>query len=242
MRESITTIILGHDNPGTDNIKDMLQQCPDKVIITGTAQNITDARKLIDSAKPELVFLDVLQQDDSMFRLFENAEHSECNMIIITDGAYNLNTLKYSAIAHIRKPLNLAELIFALNKHKQVMQLHAELRRLRNKQLRTIGLSNLNEIQFVHLDNIIRLEAASNYTHFHLDTGEKITVSYTLKHYEDILDHNDFMRVHQSHIINLNKVKKYVKGNGGYAIMEDGQNICIAPAKKNYFFKALHLA
>lgn len=124
---------------------------------------------------------------------------------------------------------------------RQVMQLQAELNKLKTKQLRTIGLSNINEIQFVHLDNIIRLEAASNYTHFYLDSGEKITVSYTLKHYEEVLCHNDFMRVHQSHMINLNKVKKYIKGSGGYAIMEDGQNICIAPSRKDCFLKALQL-
>lgn len=108
-------------------------------------------------------------------------------------------------------------------------------------KLKTIGLATLNEIQFVPTEDIIRLEAASNYTHFHVEGNPKITVSHTLKYYEDLLGMPDFMRIHQSSIINLSKVKKYIRGKTGSVIMTDGCAIDISPRKKDEFLKALNL-
>lgn len=235
----INTVIVDSEQTSINHLSNMLSSyCPD-VEIKGTARNITDAQQLIGIEQPELVFLDIHLPNDPLNNLFEQLVNTNFNLVITSLNKRGPDMLRYTALDHLYKPVKQHELLFIVNKHKQIIDLKTELKKLKNKQAKTIGLSNLNEIQFVHIDNIIRLEAASNYTHFYLDNGEKITVSNTLKHYETILDTDCFMRVHQSHIVNLNKVKKYVKGCGGYAVMNDGHNVCISATKKNNFFKAL---
>ncbi len=242
MKTPITTIVIDSNPKCIRDIHEVItSNCPE-IQIAGHAGSIAEATQLIRHIQPELVFLDILLQDAPIIALYEENEYKPFNIVVTYTGKQSLNKLKYGAFDYLSKPIKSHELICTVHKHREIIALKKELQKLKDKNQKTIGLSNLNEIQFVHLDNIIRLEAASNYTHFHLGTGEKITVSYTLKHYEEILAHDDFMRVHQSHIINLNKVKKYIKGSGGYAVMEDGQSICISPTKKSNFFKALHLA
>lgn len=237
----INTVIVDSEQTSINHLSNMLSSyCPD-VEIKGTARNITDAQQLIGTEQPELVFLDIHLPNDPLNNLFEQLVNTNFNLVITSLNKRGPGMLRYTSLDHLYKPVRHHELLFVVNKHKQIIDLKTELKKLKNRQAKTIGLSNLNEIQFVHIDNIIRLEAASNYTHFYLDSGEKITVSNTLKHYETVLDADCFMRVHQSHIVNLNKVKKYVKGSGGYAVMTDGHTVCISANKKNSFFKALQL-
>ena len=91
----------------------------------------------------------------------------------------------------------------------------------------------------VELEDIIRCEADRNYTSFFLNSGKKILVSKTLKEYETLLTSHNFLRVQQSHLINLNYVDRYDKGNGGSVVMKDGSEVPLSPAKRDVFFKIL---
>jgi len=107
-------------------------------------------------------------------------------------------------------------------------------------QPKKIALSTHEGIIFVSVEDIIRCEASDAYTTFFLVSGEKIMISGSLKEYEQLLSDVNFYRVHQSHLINLVYVKKYVKGTGGYIMMSDDSRIGIARSKKSEFLT--HLA
>ena len=95
-----------------------------------------------------------------------------------------------------------------------------------------IGISGLDGVHFVRLRDIVRLEAEDNYTHFVLKTGNKITASKTIKAYEDTLIRLNFVRVHKKHIVNMNYMKTYIKGEGGYLVLENGETIEVSRRKK----------
>ena len=96
-----------------------------------------------------------------------------------------------------------------------------------------IGISALDGVHFVRLSEIVRLEAEDNYTHFMLQTGDKITASRTIKAYEDTLAQLNFVRVHKKHIVNMNFMKTYIKGEGGYLILDNGDSIEVSRRKKS---------
>lgn len=245
----IRTIIVDDESKSCDVLTKMLRlYCPE-ITIAGTANNLETTRKLILSEKPELVFLDIELPDGNSFSLIEELSQVDFKIVFTTAfSEFAIKAFKCSAIDYLLKPLNIDELIAAVEKYKQsaghhsyqsqLQQLKENLRPGREK-LKKIGLATLNEIQFVNIEDIIRLEASSNYTSFYMSNGEKITVSHTIKYYEELLGDNQFIRVHQSHIINLNKVKKYQKGKTGNVIMINGDTINISAQRKDDLLKAL---
>ena len=250
----IHALIVEDEKRSSNVLEKMLADYCPEIRVAGVARNIKEAKRLIKAEKPALVFLDIQLPDGNSFSLLEEMATADFRIIFIT--AYNdyaLKALKCAALDYLLKPLNIEELIAAIKKYKLyeeqnfyklgIKALQENIRKeSKEKKINTIGLATLNEIQFINTDSIIRLEAASNYTHFYIDNTSKITVSHTLKYYEDILDEEYFMRVHHSHIINMRKVKKYIKGKVGIIMMSDGCTIDISPKKKDEFLKALNWA
>jgi two-component system, LytTR family, response regulator len=247
----INTLIVEDEDRSSKVLEKMLSDYCPEIKVSGIAGNINEARRLIRSEKPKLVFLDIQLPDGNSFSLLNDLNTVDFRIIFTT--AYNdyaLKALKCSALDYLLKPVNIDELIAAIDKFKTweehsfysmgLKALQDNMVKESKEKIKTIGLGTLNEIQFVATDTIIRLEAASNYTHFYIEGMPRVTVSHTLKHYEDILDHGQFMRVHQSHIINLRKVKKYIKGKTGSIMMTDGCTIDVSPKNKEDFLKALN--
>lgn len=245
----INAIIVDDETRSCDVLSKMLKlYCPD-VMVTGTAHNIETAKKLIKTEKPQLVFLDIELPDGNSFLLLDELDEINFKIIFITAFSdFAINAFKCSAVDYLLKPLNIDELVAAVDKYKQFagntynQQQLGQLKENispRAGELKTIGLSTLTEIRFVNIADIIRLEASNNYTCFHMAGGEKITVSHTIKYYEELLPDNHFMRVHQSHIVNLGKVNKYQKGKGGSIVMANGDTVHIATQKKDPLLKAL---
>jgi len=101
-----------------------------------------------------------------------------------------------------------------------------------SQKAQKLPVPTLEEIMYVDIDNIMRMEADSNYTHIYLADKQKLTSSKTLKDYEQMLMGQKFFRVHKTHIINLGYVKKYIKGEGGYVVMADGKSVEVSRQKK----------
>ncbi len=246
MEQTINAIIVDDETKSCDVLSKMLlQYCPD-VNQLGVANSLHEAGILIEEKRPDLIFLDIQLPDGNGFNLLKQIDTTDIKVIFTTAyEEYALRAIRHSAVDYLLKPINIDELIDAVWKcKKQSSTPSGDAMRKpllqKKEKLKTIGLSTVNEVIFVAIENIVRLEAASNYTHFFMDNGDKVTVSHTLKHYEDVLPADTFMRVHQSHIINLLKVKKYIKGRGGYVIMNDGENIDISPRHKDDLLKALN--
>lgn len=102
-----------------------------------------------------------------------------------------------------------------------------------------IALSVADKIEFVEIGSIIRCESESNYTTFYLKSGEKLIVSKTLKEFDELLAPYHFLRVHQSHLINLDEIKSFIKSDGGYIRMKDGASVSISRQRRNYVMEVL---
>ena len=215
--------------------------------IIGQADGVQKGKTLIEQLKPELVFLDVQMQDGTGFDLLKLIDLSKLQVVFVS--AYDhfaITAIKFSAIDYLLKPVELEDITAAfkkIEKSKYDKDLKQKLDILLGNvnRIDKIALPSLSGIEFVKIDNIIRCESDNNYTNFFLKDGEKIVVSKTLKEFEDMLETKGFFRTHKSHIINLNYMKKYLKGEGGSVIMEDGSEVLVSRRRKDDFISAINL-
>ncbi|HEY1038965.1 MAG TPA: LytTR family DNA-binding domain-containing protein, partial [Bacteroidia bacterium] len=161
---------------------------------------------------------------------------------------YALKAIKYSALDYMLKPIDIEELKVAVEKVKDkkstvsgVENLAFLLQNLKQKNdnFSKITLPTGNAYEIVNVPDIIRCEAEGSYTNFYLAGNKKVMVSASLKHYEDLLPEVDFIRVHHHHLINMNHVVRFLKVDGGYAIMSDGTQVEISRRKKDAFVERL---
>jgi two-component system LytT family response regulator len=173
-------------------------------------------------------------------------ESIDFHVIFITAyDQYAIKAIKFSAIDYILKPIDPQQLVDAVEKLKKLIPNQVQSNErigtlLSNKQtISKIALPTLSGYRFVNIKDIIRCEADNNYTSFFLQTTEQFIVTRTLKEYEQLLKNDSFVRVHQSHLVNLNFVTQYIKGDGGIAIMSDGSEVEISRRKKEEFLKSI---
>ncbi len=223
----------------------LLRNYFEDIEIIGEADGVESGKKLITEKKPDLLFLDVQMQDGTGFDLLAGIDRSNLQVIFVSAHDYfAITAIKVSAVDYLVKPVEPVELQKAIDKIRQQKSLTEVQKKLdllltNVNKIEKIALPSLNGIEFVKLDDIVRCEAESNYTVFYLINGDKVTVSKTLKDYEDILSQNNFFRIHKSVIINIKYLKKYIKGDGGSVIMEDGSELLVSRRRKDDFLEAL---
>lgn len=225
--------------------------CPD-VNIVGLADSVSTGVELIKKASPNLIFLDIEMADGSGFDLLERVGSNNYDVIFTTaSDAHALKAIKFSAIDYLLKPIDGDELKVAVDKLKEKKPSDASLENLRfllqnfkqpSQQYSKITLPTGNAYEIVNVKDIIRCEADGSYTTFFLENKKKLLVSASLKHYEDLLPEEDFIRVHHHHLINMAHVVRYLKTDGGYAVMSDGTQIEISRRKKEAFLARLNKA
>lgn len=223
--------------------------CPD-VNLVGSAESVAEGEQLIRNTKPRLVFLDIEMADGSGFDLLEKVPNTGFDIIFTTaSDAHALRAIKYSAIDYLLKPIDGDELKAAVEKIRAKESDNNNLENLKfllqnfrkpNEQYSKITLPTGNAYEIVNVKDIIRCEADGSYTSFFLENKKKLLVSASLKHYEDLLPPDDFIRVHHHHLVNMNHVVRFLKADGGYAVMSDGTQIEISRRKKDAFIQRLN--
>jgi two-component system LytT family response regulator len=231
-------------------LRDILLEQVDDIEIAAMAGNVEEAVRAVEEVRPDLIFLDIELQTGTGFDVLEQIKGQKPAIIFTTAyDHYAIKAIKFSAVDYLLKPIDLFELKAAVQKTRDVVKqderqqsiqvLMQNLKQLRSNDNPTITLSLAEGLEFVPLRNIIRLEAAGAYTTFFLKEGGKILVSKNLKEYENLLSEHQFMRVHNSSIINLAEVKRMVKGDGGYVVMSDDAQVVISVKKKDDFVKLM---
>ncbi len=248
----IKAVIIEDEKKSAELLFQLLQRnCPD-ISVIGKAENVSEGIDLLSKLQPELVFLDVMMPDGSGFDVLEKLKDLKLDVIFTTaTDKFAVKAIKYSALDYLLKPIDAAELVNAV---KKVTERHASRTVNTNEENLRSLLENVkqNENQFskitlptghayeiVLIKDIIRCEANDNYTNVYLAGGKKFLVSGTLKHYEDLLPAMDFIRVHHSHLINMNHMARFVKEDGGYAVMSDGSKVEVSRRKREDFLKKL---
>ncbi|TNE54766.1 MAG: response regulator transcription factor [Bacteroidetes bacterium] len=210
-------------------------------------ENVTSGMEAIKKVKPDLVFLDIQMPDGTGFDLLKMIPKKDFEVIFITaHEEFAIKAIKFSALDYILKPIDPEELrksvqkaIESIDDKREESQFEALHQNMQPSQKRRLVLKTQESVHVVDLDNIIRCEADRNYTSFYLVDNKKILVSKTLKDYETLLTGHNFLRVQQSHLINLDFVDRYDKAHGGSVVMKDGSEVPISPAKREIFFKIL---
>ncbi|WP_209389638.1 LytTR family DNA-binding domain-containing protein [Chryseobacterium sp. RR2-3-20] len=220
----------------------LAKYCP-QIEILGEAENIKEAVPMIAQKQPQLVFLDVEMPYGNAFDVLEATKDFSYETIFITAfSQYSLQALNKSASYYILKPIDIQELILAVNKAADSIQNKEELNRnkilLENLKLKPekqqLILPTLQGFDVVKTEDIMRLQADGNFTQVYLTDGSRKMVCRFLKHFDDLLE-KPFVRVHRSHIINTNFVKSYHKS--GTATLSDQTEIEISGSFKDQFLK-----
>lgn len=240
----MNTLIIDDEIKSRNTLNNFLvKYCADLKVL-GQADGVQTGLEQIKALQPDLIFLDIEMGDGTGFDLLEKLENKDIKVIFVTAyNEYAIQAFRFSAVDYLLKPINPEELIDAVRKlnsespASQEERYHTLLNN--HKKIRKIALPTQEGIEFIPIEKIIRCEADNNYTQFHLLSGKSILVSKTLKDFQELLEAQGFFRVHQSHLVNLNYVQKYMKGSGGLVVMEDGSHVDVARRKKEAFLEIL---
>ncbi|MDF2188760.1 LytTR family DNA-binding domain-containing protein [Paraflavitalea sp. CAU 1676] len=235
--------VLIDDEPKNNRIlKLMLEEFCPQLTIEGQADNAEEGVTLIQETEPDLVFLDIEMPFGSGFDLLDRLKPVNFEIIFITAfNNYSLKAIKYSALDYLLKPVSIDELIAAVNKAAEKIKARQVNTRIENllynlkkpaAAVQKLALPSKEGYVFVSLSDIIRCESKNGYAVFHIKGMEKITSSKNIKEYESLLQDDMFLRIHNSHIININYVAKYHRGRGGLIEMEDGTTLEVATRRK----------
>ncbi|MFV0531451.1 MAG: LytR/AlgR family response regulator transcription factor [Flavobacteriales bacterium] len=219
--------------------KYLIKYCP-QIELLGEAENIHDAVPLILDQKPQLVFLDVEMPYGNAFDILEATKSHTFETIFITAfSEYSLQALNMSATYYILKPIDIQELVTAIDKVQKIIQnqpysnrnqvLLENLKQSPEKQ--QIILPTQQGFDVMKLRDIMYIQADGNFTQIYAANGDKKMVCRFLKYFEELLSH-PFIRIHRSHIINIHYLKSYHKGKGGYVVMENGAEIEVSVSYK----------
>ena len=245
----LRSIIIDDEENGRETLLYSLKEvCPD-VEVVGQADSAMTGMTLIKRHNPDLVFLDIEMPAGSGFDLLENIDNINFEIIFTTAyDQYAIKAFKFSAVDYLLKPIDLTDLKEAVRMVEEKKAIIDTTKRyellkdnLDNKEsaFHRLALPTSDGLDFFEVKDIIRCEANGNYTMFYLNDGGKILVGKTLKEYAELLEEHNFFRTHKTHLINLDYVKKYVKGIGGYVILHDGTNVEVAKRRKEAFLERL---
>jgi two-component system, LytTR family, response regulator len=198
----------------------------------------------INRHEPDIVLLDIQMADGTGFDILKSIPNRKFEVIFFTaHEEYAIKAIKHSALDYLLKPVDKDELLVAIERALRNLSIRENFESSRSEPLdshkKRLVLKTLESVYVVELENIIRCEADRNYTTFFLNSGNKIVVSKTLKEYEVLLSAYNFLRVQQSHLINLEYVDRYDKAEGGHVVMKDNSQIPLSPSKRDVFFNIL---
>lgn len=246
----ITTVIIDDEARSRDILREMLARfCPD-VTVLGEASDLDTAIRLIAALKPNLAFLDINMPNGSGFDVLKAFPQANFEVVFITaHNEYAIQAIRASALDYLLKPLNIAELQECVQRTKLKLLKDHERNNLGMlvENLRSnmgvqdkIALPEKQGLQFVNIKDIIRLEADGNYTRLYFSGRKPILSTRHLKEYEDLLPPHVFFRSHHSHIVNLDHIESYQRGEGGSIIMSDKSEVQVARRRKKLFLDIFH--
>lgn len=246
MFQSIKSVIVEDEAAAREALKNYLSKYCPQIEVIGEAHNCREAIPMLHELEPQLVFLDVEMPFGNAFDVLEGCKDLYFETIFVTAfSEYSLRALNQSAAYYLLKPVSIEELILAVNKVQQHIinkeifnrnQILVENFNEPKPEKQQVILPTLEGFEVVKMEDIVRLQGNGNFTDIYLEDKTKKMVCRFLKYFTEILPY-PFMRVHKSHIINVNYVKAYHKSSGGYVVLYDGTEIEISPSYKNDFLQ-----
>lgn len=249
MKNKLKTVIIDDEPDAVSFIHSIIKEYCPALDVIGKAHDAMEGIALIREKQPDLVLLDVEMPHGSGFDLLAEFPEKTFDVIFITAfNHYAIKAIKFSAVDYILKPININEFIIAIDKVAEKRasstmpnrNFEALLENLSSASPARLAIPTSDGMEYLNTREIIRIEADRSYSWFHLTGKRKILVSKNLKEYQDLLNDRNFFRSHNSHLINLEHVKKYIRTDGGGIEMADGSLIPISRTKRDVFLS--HMA
>jgi two-component system LytT family response regulator len=244
----ITAIIIDDELKGRSALSQKLKDYCPQVEVLAEAENGADGIKLIEKHHPKMVFLDIQMPHMNGFEMLQHVQPQQFHLIFTTAyDQYAIKAIKYAAFDYLLKPIDIEELQTAVQKAEKQDARNSTGERLETlmqtlsgkNQLQKIAIPTMEGLLFFNLADIIYLQAESNYTTIHFKDHPKLIASRTLGDFEELLPTDIFYRPHNSYLINLNYIKRYIKGDGGQIEMQNGDYVDVSRRKKEEFIKLM---
>lgn len=245
----LKAIIVEDEKASRETLNSYLSKYCKQVTVVAEAENVADGLKEIQLHKPDVIFLDVEMPFGNAFDLLEKVESRDFEVIFVTAfEQYAMKALNFSASYYLLKPIDIDELISAVEKVDEARkseefnirtQILIENIQIENKQLQKIMLPLIDGFEIVRVNEILYCKANDNFTEFNLKDGSRKLICRTLKFYNDLLGDFDFVRIHKSYMINIQYLKKYKKGKGGQVYLENDVCLDVSASRKKELLERL---
>jgi two-component system, LytTR family, response regulator len=242
----ITATIVDDEPDCCEALATLLQRYCPEVKILDICYSAAAALQSIKEHQPKILFLDVEMPFMNGFELLEQLGEINFELIFTTSyDQYAIKAIRFSALEYLLKPIDREELQLSVQKALKrnsfplPQQFEILLEKLKHPTIpiNRIAIPTLEGFQLVLAESIIRCESESNYTFLFLKDNRKLTASRNLKEIEELLEDYSFIRVHNSYLVNINEVEKYIKGEGGYLVMCDGSMVNVSRSRKELLLK-----
>jgi two-component system, LytTR family, response regulator len=243
-------IIVDDEFKSREGLKALIEKFCENVEVAALCQNGNEAITAMEEVKPDIVFLDIQLQKETGFEILERLDKIEFEIVFTTAySEYAIKAFRFSAIDYLLKPIDINDLRLAIEKarkrivgniNERVATLAQNMKGNGFRHSR-LALPASDGLVFVSIDEILYCEATGNYTNIHMIDSRKFLVSRTLKEYADLLEDQDFFRIHNSYVINLNSIKKYIRGEGGQVVMSNDKALDVSKAKKKSFLDKIKM-
>ena len=240
--------IVEDEDHSRKTLVNFLNKYVENIDIVGYSALVSESIELINKKKPELIFLDIDLPDGNGFEVLDALQEVIPKVIFVTAyNQYAIKAFQVSAIDYLLKPIDPALLKNAVAKARESSNTAYEMNIKKDtlnsnngKTLKKLSLPTQNGIQMVKISDIKRIEADGNYARIFTNNGKSIFISKSLKIFDGWLEGLSFYRVHHSHIINLNCIEKYIKGEGGTVVLDNGDHVEVSRRRKDEFLKRLN--
>jgi two-component system LytT family response regulator len=250
----LNVIIVDDEEFARSSLYFLLQENCENVHVRGIAKSVDEARELLLNNPIDLIFLDIAMPGKNGFELIPEAKSNHAQVVFTTAfDQYALRAIKANALDYLLKPIDIDELKDTVNKASNFIKFTGQAQdrnvRLKNlasniadgSEIRKLSLPNGQGYTIIEINEIIRIEADSNYSVFHLANRDNITVSRVLKEYEEILPENQFVRIHKSSIVNLNYLKEYSFKNGLEVLLKNGEKLPVSRRRASIFAEKIKI-
>lgn len=240
--KTIKTLLVDDEPLALSHLEGILKKDCKELDIVGTACHIEEALEKILVLKPDLIFLDIELGGASGFDLLKKCPAKNFEVIFVTaHNHFGIEAVKNQALDYVLKPIVKLELLMAVETAVKIIasKSNNNSSEFLPKFISRISLPTMDGLIIIETENIIFLESERRYTRFHMADGVKHLVSRNLGEYEEELEKKGFARIHNSYIVNLAYVARYIKGRGGYVVLKNGQSLEVSHRKKDDFLDKL---
>lgn len=244
----IDVVLVDDEKDSTETLDILLKANFPDIRVIGKFNDPLCALDFLQKNHFDLLFLDIEMPSMNGFDLVREIQKDDFEVVFITAyGQFAIKAFRYSAFDYLLKPVEVEDLVACLTKYaEKKVQVKARLEYLQKMVKQTgiaiekIAVPTSQGFEFIEIKDIIRCESDGNYTRLFFTTQPSMLVSRTLKDFDDLLEEMNFIRVHQSHLINLKYIKKYVRSEGGYIEMQDGTQITVSRSRKDELMNKLN--